>query len=87
MTGFEQVRQDARDAQYPVLKSVASDPDVQNDTLPAIRRTRIEPRPIIANYAEVSRIISDGLNEALQEGRPIRPTLSAIDKAVQEKLG
>ena len=88
LTGFEQVRQDARDfAQYPVLKGVADDPDVRNETLSAIKRTRIEPRPIIANYAEVSRIISDGLNEALQGGKPIRATLAAIERAVQKKLG
>ena len=88
LTGFEQVRQDAREfAQYPVLKGVADDPDVKNETLSAIKRTRIEPRPIIANYAEVSRIISDGLREALQGGKPIRATLAAIERAVQKKLG
>lgn len=88
LTSFDQVRQDARDfAQYPVLESVARDPDVKNETLEAIKATRIVPRPVIANYAEVSRIISDGLNEALQEERPIRSTLAAIEKAVQAKLG
>jgi len=88
LTSFDQVSQDARDfAQYPVLERVASDPAVKNETLQAIKATRIVPRPVIANYAEVSRIISDGLNEALKEGYPIRSALAAIEKAVQEKLG
>jgi len=87
LTGFRQVRQDAQEyAQFPVLKSVARDPDVSNKTLAAINRTRIEPRPVIANYAEVSKIISDGLNKALQEGKPVRETLRAIEQDVQEKL-
>jgi len=87
LTSFAQVRQDARQfAQFPVLQSVASDPDVTNETLPAIRRTRVEPRPVIANYAEISKIISAGLNEALQQGEPIRKTLNTIEQAVQEKL-
>jgi multiple sugar transport system substrate-binding protein len=88
LTSPPEVRQDAREySQFPVLESVASDPDVHNETLPAIRQTRVESRPVIANYAEISKSISDGLNRALRDRVPIRETLHTIQRAVQEKLG
>ncbi|MDQ3849257.1 MAG: serine/threonine-protein kinase [Actinomycetota bacterium] len=88
LTSYREVRQDARDySQFPVLKSVASDPDIAHDgMLGAINRTRVEPRPVIANYAEVSKIISAGLNRALDERASVSETLHDIDRDVQDVL-
>lgn len=90
LTSFEQVRRDARHfSQFPVLESLASDPDIVNreKTLTAIRDTdRVEPRPVIANYADVSKIISDGLKRALGNHRPVSDALRDLDQAVQDAL-
>jgi multiple sugar transport system substrate-binding protein len=91
LTSAEQVRKDEReDAQVPVLRSVASEPALQNRALlNAVERTSVMLRPPIPQYAEVSRIISDGVGAVLRgpsDLASIHYKLRAIDRDVQRVL-
>jgi multiple sugar transport system substrate-binding protein len=91
LTSAEQVRKDEReDAQVPVLRSVASEPALQNRALlNAVERTSVMLRPPIPQYAEVSRIISNGVDAVFRgpaDLASIRDRLRVIDRDVQRVL-
>ena len=90
LTSTGQIRQDARDySLFPVLDAVASDPDIinKNQTLAAIANTtEIKPRPVIANYIAVSKIISKDLNTAIRGKGSAANALAAIEARVKTAL-
>lgn len=90
LTSTGQIRQDARNySLFPVLDAVASDPDITNtnQTLAAIANTtEIKPRPVIANYIAVSKIISKDLNTAIRGKGSAADALAAIEARVRTAL-
>jgi maltose-binding protein MalE len=91
LTSEAQVRKDEQEAsQYPVLKTVANDLDPTHPQLiRAIKYTNVKLRPPIPEYATVSRIISTGVEAALN--RPADDAfaddkLRAIDRDAQRVL-
>jgi ABC-type glycerol-3-phosphate transport system substrate-binding protein len=92
MTSDSQIRKDEReDSQYPVLKQVADDLDLRNrDLVSAINATTVVPRPVIAQYFEVSEIISREVKEVLDhpddDDGLAQTKLAEIQRAVQDVL-
>jgi len=91
LTSIEQVRRDQRDgSQLPVLRGLADDAAPKNRALlSAIKATKVVSRPSIPRYAAVSRIISDGVEAALDGPADLsssRDALRTIDREVQRVL-
>jgi multiple sugar transport system substrate-binding protein len=88
LTSYRQVRQDAQDfSLFPVISSVATDPDIDKGTIAAINETSVRPRPAIANYAAVSAIISAGLKRAMaSRDGDVGDALRKLDTAVEKML-
>ncbi len=91
LTTSDQILTDAKQASlYPVLTRLASNPDVQADpALQAVDEIRLEPRPIIPQYADVSRVIYRALRRVLQNGQSrdrLPGELRRIDTQVQAVL-
>ena len=91
LTSSQQILTDAKAASlFPVLKRLDSNPDVQADpALSAVDELRLEPRPIIPEYADVSREIYTSLRRVLQNGKPadqLPRALRQIEDRVQDIL-
>jgi multiple sugar transport system substrate-binding protein len=91
LTSSEQILADAKQASlYPVLTRLASNPDVQADpALNAVDQIRLEPRPIIPQYADVSRVIYRALRRVLQNGQSrdrLPGELRRVNRQVQDVL-
>lgn len=92
LTRDEQVRKDERlSAQFPVLKAVAEDESsiTNRDLVRAIRETKVLSRPPIPNYAPVSDVIAEGVQDVLQgpdDEASVGRTLARMDDDVQRLL-
>ncbi|MCA1568926.1 MAG: extracellular solute-binding protein [Chloroflexi bacterium] len=91
LTSEAQVRRDERDsAQIPVLTAVADAPDLTHrELLSEVRRTHVLLRPVLPQYAAVSRIISAGVKATLAgpaDGTFAREKVQEMEREVQRLL-
>ena len=91
LTSAAQGRRDERDSsQLPVRKDVADAPDLTHrELLSAIRRTHVLLRPVLPQYADVSRIISAGVKATLAgpaDGTFAREKVQQMERDVQRLL-
>jgi multiple sugar transport system substrate-binding protein len=92
LTSHKQVRRGAEEdsGSLPVLKIVADDPDLRRNRklVKAVKATKAMPRPSIPEYAEVSKIISDGVEAVLDadDDAAAWKKLQQIERDVQKVL-